>query len=101
MDQQLLAASAEVPLSQKKQPPIVDVWPIIAGELPQRDDAGGSPAAQQPKPYRELLGLTWQLILVMMVLGVHKEVDVQIITPFLYSRIECCGGEPGSHFQHS
>ena len=55
------------------------------------------PAAQfgAPKSYRELLGITWKLILATMILGLHKEIDTQILTPFLYTRVRCCGSEPG------
>jgi hypothetical protein len=49
----------------------------------------------EPKSYRELFAITWKLILVTMILGLHKEVDTQILTPYLYTRVECCGSLPG------
>lgn len=55
----------------------------------------GAPFTGAPKSYRELLGITWKLVLATMILGLHKEVDQQILTPFLYTRVRCCGSEPG------
>ena len=47
--------------------------------------------AEQRVEADELLGITWKLILATMILGLHKEIDTQILTPFLYTRVRCCG----------
>ena len=67
--------------------------------LPSKSDdrtealLGPSRGARGPKSYRELLRTTWPLLACTMVLGLHKEVDIQLFTPFFYSRVRCCGDD--------
>ena len=43
----------------------------------------------------ELFRVTWQLIVVTLILGMHADVDNQIFQPYFYSRVACCGGRAG------
>ena len=77
----------------------MDQGELLAGEGAGEGQLVAAPAAatdrQAPKSYRELFSITWKLMLVTMILGLHKEVDTQILTPYLYTRVQCCGSEPG------
>lgn len=59
---------------------------------PPRGTAGGRwEVKRHPKSWRELASLTWPLIMCTAMIGMHKEMDVQLFQPYFYTRVSCCG----------
>ena len=61
-------------------------------ETSESDPTGSSEHAARTKPqsYAALLNRCWKLIVVVFVIGLHRDVENQILQPYLFSRVVCC-----------
>ena len=48
-------------------------------------------AAREARSYGVLFRRCWKLVGVSLVLSMHRDIDWQLVPPYFYSRVACCG----------
>jgi len=68
----------------------MDTATMLGGESEEKGSEYREPSILLPPPgksYGEMLGMSWQLLCVLVILGIHGEVDTQLFAPFFLSRV--------------
>ena len=68
----------------------MDTTTMLGGESEEKGAEYREPSILLPPPgksYGEMLGMSWQLLCVLVILGIHGEVDTQLFAPFFLSRV--------------
>ena len=63
---------------------------MLGGESEEKGSEYREPSILLPPPGKscgEMLGMSWQLLCVLVILGIHGEVDTQLFAPFFLSRV--------------